>query len=82
MYSLLFSLLAPSCVEKNKVEALAEPPPPPKVAIPFEKYELENGLDVILAEDHSVPFVQVNIWYDVGSKDEEEGKAFSLAVSA
>ena len=41
--------------------------------IPFEKYELENGMDVILSEDHSIPFVQVNIWYNVGSKDEEEG---------
>jgi predicted Zn-dependent peptidase len=44
-----------------------------EVSIPFEKYELENGLDVILSEDHSVPFVWVNIWYDVGSKDEEPG---------
>ncbi|RME28282.1 MAG: insulinase family protein [Deltaproteobacteria bacterium] len=44
------------------------------VEIPFEKYELDNGLDVILAEDHSVPFVQVNIWYDVGSKDEVPGR--------
>ncbi len=43
------------------------------VTIPFEKYELDNGLDVILSEDHSVPFVWVNIWYDVGSKDEEPG---------
>ena len=42
--------------------------------IPFEKYELENGLDVILSEDHSIPFVQVNIWYNVGSKDEVEGR--------
>ncbi|MFT4974368.1 MAG: zinc protease [Myxococcota bacterium] len=42
--------------------------------IPFEKYELANGLDVILAEDHSVPFVQVNIWYNVGSKDEVAGR--------
>ncbi|MBM74322.1 MAG: peptidase M16 [Proteobacteria bacterium] len=44
------------------------------LSIPFEKYELENGLDVILSEDHSVPFVQVNIWYNVGAKDENEGK--------
>ena len=51
--------------------ALAEQPAP---TIPFEKYELDNGLEVILAEDHSVPFVQVNIWYDVGSKDEVEGR--------
>jgi predicted Zn-dependent peptidase len=41
--------------------------------IPFEEYELENGLHVILSEDHSVPFVWVNIWYRVGSKDEEVG---------
>jgi len=51
--------------------ALAQAPTP---EIPFEKYELENGLDVILAEDHSVPFVQVNIWYNVGSKDEVTGR--------
>ncbi len=42
--------------------------------IPFEKFELENGLDVILSEDHSVPFVWVNLWYDVGSKDEVAGR--------
>ncbi len=41
--------------------------------IPFEKYELENGLDVILAADHSTPIVYVSVWYHVGSKDEEEG---------
>lgn len=46
----------------------------PGVSIPHEKYELDNGLDVILAEDHSVPFVWVNIWYDVGSKDEKPGR--------
>ncbi len=49
-------------------------PDQPTVDIPFDKYELDNGLDVILAEDHSVPFVQVNIWYDVGSKDEVPGR--------
>jgi zinc protease len=48
--------------------------PPSAPTIPFEKYELGNGLDVILSPDHSVPFVQVNLWYDVGSKDEEAGR--------
>lgn len=43
------------------------------VDIPFEKYELNNGLDVILSEDHSVPFVWVEVWYQVGSKDERAG---------
>ena len=39
------------------------------VAIPFEEYDLDNGLHVILSEDHSVPFVWVNLWYRVGAKD-------------
>ncbi len=47
----------------------------PKVRVPFEKYTLPNGLDVILSEDHSIPFVQVNIWYDVGSRDETAGRS-------
>jgi zinc protease len=37
----------------------------------FEKFELPNGLDVILHEDHSIPMVSVNIWYHVGSKSEK-----------
>ncbi|MGC6509217.1 MAG: M16 family metallopeptidase [Myxococcota bacterium] len=45
-----------------------------KPSIEFEAYELDNGLNVILSEDHSSPIVQVNIWYDVGSKDELPGK--------
>ena len=42
--------------------------------IAFEKYTLSNGLDVILHQDRSLPVVAVNIWYHVGSKDEEPGK--------
>ena len=45
----------------------------PTISIPFEEYDLDNGLHVILSEDHSVPFVQVNLWYRVGAKDEVEG---------
>ncbi|TNE90107.1 MAG: insulinase family protein [Deltaproteobacteria bacterium] len=45
----------------------------PTLEIPYEKYELENGLDVILAPDNSTPIVYVNVWYHVGSKDEKPG---------
>ena len=38
--------------------------------VPIEKYTLENGLTVILAEDHSAQVVAVDVWYDVGSRDE------------
>ena len=43
--------------------------------IPFEKYTLPNGLEVILAQDQSVPIVSVEIWYHVGSGDEVVGKS-------
>ncbi|MES1206293.1 MAG: pitrilysin family protein [Pseudomonadota bacterium] len=42
--------------------------------LPFEKYSLPNGLEVILHEDHRVPQVAVDIWYKVGSKDEQLGR--------
>jgi len=48
--------------------------PTMQVDIPFEKFVLENGLEVILHEDHRTPVVAVNVWYHVGSKDEPEGK--------
>ncbi len=47
----------------------------PSISIPFEEYDLDNGMHVILSEDHSVPFVQVNIWYRVGAKDEIDGRS-------
>jgi len=42
--------------------------------IPFIKHTLENGLDVLVHEDHGVPIVAVNIWYHVGSKNEVPGR--------
>ncbi|MBN2528812.1 MAG: insulinase family protein [Deltaproteobacteria bacterium] len=46
----------------------------PKLNIPFEKYKLENGLEVIIHEDHSLPLVAVNVWYHVGAVNEVRGK--------
>ena len=43
-------------------------------AITFEKHTLPNGLDVILHQDRSIPVAAVNVWYHVGSKDEEVGR--------
>lgn len=37
-----------------------------------EKYQLANGMTVILHEDHALPMASINIWYYVGSKDEAE----------
>lgn len=42
--------------------------------IPIEQFALENGLRVVLSEDHSVPVVSVSVYYDVGSRNEREGR--------
>lgn len=43
--------------------------------VKFEKYKLDNGLTVILHEDHRVPVVAVNLWYRVGAKEEQRGRS-------
>jgi zinc protease len=44
------------------------------IDLPYTKRTLANGLDVIVHEDHHVPIVAVNIWYHVGSKNEQPGR--------
>ncbi|MEP6996073.1 MAG: pitrilysin family protein [Betaproteobacteria bacterium] len=39
--------------------------------IPYEKYRLANGLEVILSQDRTLPLVTVDIWYHVGAANEE-----------
>jgi zinc protease len=43
------------------------------ISIPFEKYTLNNGLTVVLSEDHTTPTVAVEVIYHVGSKNEVVG---------
>src|ERR1700756_207092 len=45
-----------------------------EIDIPFQKFVLQNGLTVIVHEDHKAPIVAINIWYHVGSKNEKPGK--------
>jgi zinc protease len=42
--------------------------------IPYTKFVLDNGLTVLVHEDHKAPIVAVNTWYHVGSKNENPGK--------
>ncbi|MCK4854270.1 MAG: insulinase family protein, partial [Bacteroidales bacterium] len=39
--------------------------------IEFQEFTLDNGLHVILHQDHSTPIVAINITYHVGSKNEQ-----------
>lgn len=43
--------------------------------VSYEKYQLDNGMTVILHQDRSLPVACVNIWYHVGSKDEQPGRS-------
>ena len=42
--------------------------------IPIERYTLPNGLRVVLSEDHTIPVVGMNLWFDVGSRNEVPGR--------
>jgi len=46
----------------------------PEALIDIETHTLANGLEVVLAPDPSVPVVAVNLWYDVGSRNEVPGR--------
>jgi zinc protease len=56
------------------------PPFPPSanaqsLRVPTETFTLDNGLKVVVHEDHSVPVVAVNVWYHVGSGREVPGRS-------
>ncbi|MFA6335478.1 MAG: pitrilysin family protein, partial [Bacteroidales bacterium] len=57
------AMLALSCAKQE-----------PKVELNFTQYTLDNGLKVILHEDHSDPLVALAIQYHVGSGREKPGK--------
>jgi zinc protease len=40
-----------------------------------ETYTLPNGLTVVLSEDHSAQVAAVDVWYDVGSRNERAGRS-------
>lgn len=42
--------------------------------INFERFELKNGLTVIVHQDNSTPLACLNIMYDVGSRDEDPNR--------
>lgn len=48
----------------------ADTPPPLKIV----RHQLPNGLKIVLAEDHSRPVTNLQVWFHVGSKDEKTGR--------
>ena len=66
-----YRVLALAVVLAMPVTASAQTAPPTK----YETFTMENGLQFIVHEDHSTPIVAVNVYYDVGSAHEEEGRS-------
>lgn len=68
---------APDAEAAPVAEAPAAPATPASAvpALPFEKYTLGNGLEVILHQDKRAPQVTVNVWYHVGALHEERGRS-------
>jgi len=62
-------LIALACLACSAAPAFAKDP-----EISFAEFYLDNGLRVIVHEDHKAPIVAVTIWYHVGSKNETPGK--------
>jgi zinc protease len=43
-------------------------------ALAIDRYEFDNGLNILLCEDHSAPVIAYHTWFSVGSRHEREGK--------
>ncbi len=61
----LFALLLIGCASQTESSSFS---------LPYEKYSLDNGLEVVLSQDTSDPIVTVAIKYHVGSSREKVGK--------
>jgi zinc protease len=71
LWPALALLALPVSVVSARAAALKVTPP----QLEAQQYQLANGLQVLLHEDHSVPVVAVEIWYHVGSKNERPGRS-------
>ena len=61
--------------QENSNATLIKPASTDPIDIPFETWELSNGLKVLIHEDHSDPIVHVHVTYHVGSNREAAGKS-------
>lgn len=72
--ALKFCILVFFALAMHGITQAKESPTTADYAIPYTKYVLDNGLTLIVHEDHKAPIVAVNVWYHVGSKDEKPGR--------
>src|SRR5687767_7814113 len=67
-----FALAAPAAAQDAQTSAAPAVTAPP---IAFTEWKLANGLTVIAISDASTANVMTSVWYDVGSKNDPEGRS-------
>ncbi|HEX8415144.1 MAG TPA: pitrilysin family protein, partial [Sphingomicrobium sp.] len=67
-------LAAPAAIALAPTEPAPLPSLVQEVRLPHTSFKLDNGLTVLVHEDHKAPVVGFGVWYNVGSKDEPKGK--------
>ena len=74
MLLLLVPLVLVGVVSCDMVTGKEKNDSDPGLSVDYEKYELDNGLNVVLHQDKSDPIVSVAIQYGVGSNREDKGR--------
>lgn len=65
---------APAAARSSEATAPKKVAEASTLRIPVQEHTLANGLKVLLVENHKAPVVSVQVWYRVGSRNEEIGK--------
>ncbi|MCB9082652.1 MAG: insulinase family protein [Lewinellaceae bacterium] len=73
LFALLCGLSMGAFAQTKMLEKVTQRPG--ELVISYEKYQLANGLTLVIHEDHSDPVVHVDVTYHVGSAREEIGKS-------
>ena len=71
--SLIF-LIGSACLSCSVAQAQTKPKSGKTPQVKFTQYKLANGLRIVLAPDSSAPVIAVSVTYDVGSRNEREGR--------
>lgn len=73
LLTMLFCALLSACSQpSSKTNSMTDTS---QLDIPYTKYTLENGLTLIVHEDHSDPIAHIDVTYHVGSAREELGRS-------
>ena len=72
--SLILAAVVALCLGPTPGRA-ADPSGSTQPALQVTRTTLDNGLRVVMSEDHTVPTVAIAVYYDVGSRDESKGRS-------